>query len=128
MSIIERQAELGKSLYEINTSTLKNLAELQRTNVEKYFAVNQTFGERLPEVREVGTLFSLQREYGETLWNNAREAMELQNGILRTAFESSREALQTAFTQEEEAVVEAESKVETKVKAKAKPKAKAKKA
>jgi len=125
MNIIERQTELGKSLYEINTNTVRELAELSRENVEKYIETNRTFGERLPEVREVTTLMELQREYGETIWNNARVAVETQNDILRKAFESSRDALQTAFGSE---ATEVNEVAKPKAKAKAKPKAKAKKA
>ncbi len=102
MNMMEKQAELGKSLYEINTSVLSEMAELSRKNIEMYFEVNRTFGEKLPEVREVGSFMSLQREYGETLWNNAREAMESQNAILQNAFTETRDAFQSAFTAEEE--------------------------
>ena len=101
MNMMEKQAELGKSLYEINTSTLSEMAELSRKNIEQYFEVNRSFGEKLPEVREIGSFMSLQREYGETLWNNAREAMESQNAILQHAFTETRDAFQSAFTTEE---------------------------
>ena len=75
MNIIEKQTELGQSLYQINTSTMNDITELGRKNIEQYFDVNRTFGERLPEVREISSFLSLQREYGETLWNNAKEAI-----------------------------------------------------
>ena len=116
MNIIEKQAELGRSLYEINTSVMSEIAELSRKNIEQYFEVNRSFGEKLPEIREISDFLNLQREYGETLWNNAREAMESQNAILQGAFTDTREALTSAFSTEE-----------TEVKAEAKPKAKAKK-
>ena len=120
MNIVEKQVELTKSLYEINTETLRALAEFERENVEKYFAMNREFGERLPEIREINSFMDLQREYGETLWNATREAVEGRTEILTKAFESSRTALETAFTAEE-APVEA---AKPKAKAKAKPKAK----
>lgn len=97
MNMIERQSELGKSLYEINTTTLKELVSLQRENVEKYFETNRTFGERLPEVKSVSDFIALQREYGETLWNNTREAVETQTDIVRGAFAETTDALKTAF-------------------------------
>ena len=53
MNFIEKQTELGKSLYEINTSAMSNFAELSRKNIEQYFEVNRSFGEKLPEVKEV---------------------------------------------------------------------------
>lgn len=100
MNMIEKQAELGKSLYEINQSVVSEMAELSRKNIEQYFEVNRSFGEKLPEIREIGSFMSLQREYGETLWNNAREAMESQNAILQHAFTETRDAFQTAFAME----------------------------
>lgn len=100
MNMMEKQAELGKSLYEINTGVMSEMAELSRKNIEQYFEVNRTFGEKLPEVREIGSFMSLQREYGETLWNNAREAMESQNAILQNAFTETRDAFQSAFAAE----------------------------
>jgi Phasin protein len=120
MSIIERQSELGKSIFEINTNTLKELATLQRENFEKYFSTNRSYGEKLPEIKDVSSFVSLQREYGETLWGNVREAVETQNGILRGAFEETRVALEKAF-KTEAADDEADEKP---AKAKAKTKAK----
>lgn len=115
INIVERQTELGRSLYEINTNTLKELATLQRENVEKYFETNRTFGEKLPELKSVEEFVALQREYGETLWANAREAMEAQGAIVKSAFEETSAAVKTAF---------ATNEASPKPKAKAKPKAK----
>lgn len=119
MNIIERQNELGRSLFEINTNTLRELASLQRENVEKYFETNRSFGERLPEVKSLSDFLNLQREYGETLWNNTREAVESQNEIFKSAFKDTAEAMKTALSPEEEA--EAPKR---KSRTKAKPKAK----
>lgn len=120
MNIIEKQTELTKSLYEINSSTFKELATLQRENLEKYFEANRTFGERLPEVKSVTDFVSLQREYGETLMTNTREAFETQNEIVRGAFEETTEALRHAFTAETETAKAAPAPKKAKVKAKAK--------
>lgn len=103
MNIMEKQAELGKSLYEINTATLSEMATLTRNNIEKYLETNRAFGEKLPEVRDPSAFFNLQREYGETLWNNARDAFEAQNTILKGAFSDTRDAVQAAFSTEEAA-------------------------
>lgn len=119
MNIIEKQTELGRSLYEINSNTLKELATVQRESVEKYFETNRTFGERLPEIKSVTDFLALQREYGETLWSNAKDSVESQNEIVRTAFEEASSAMKTVFTPETEEA--------PKPKAKSKPKAKAKK-
>ena len=112
MNMIEKQAELGKSLYEINQSTMSEIVELSRKNIEQYFEVNRSFGEKLPEIREVSDFMNLQREYGETLWNNAREAMESQNAILQGAFTETREAFTSAFTPAEEPKPKAKAKKE----------------
>ena len=117
MNIIERQTELGRSLFEINQNAIRSLAEVQRENFEKYIATNREFGEKLPEIREVTDFVSLQREYGETLWNNAREAMETQGEILKSAFDNSREVLETAFRTDEEAAPAPKKKAKAKAKA-----------
>ena len=83
--------------------SMSEFAELSRKNIEQYLETNRAYGEKLPEVREIGTFFNLQREYGETLWNNARTAMEAQNAILQHAFTETREAFTTAFSNEENA-------------------------
>ena len=110
MNIIEKQAELGKSLYQINSNIVGEIAEMSRKNIERYMEVNRSFGEKLPEVKEVGSFISLQREYGETLWNDAREAMESQNALLQGAFTETREAIQGAFTAEAEEVAKPKAK------------------
>ena len=104
MSIIERQTALGKSLFQINTQAVTELAELQRKNLEQFFTTNRDFGERMPEIRELGGFLSLPREYGGTLWNNTKEALRAQNDIVQNAFVEARDALKVAFTP----VVEAE--------------------
>ncbi|HKI73905.1 MAG TPA: phasin family protein [Pseudomonadales bacterium] len=110
MNIMEKQAELGRSLFEINTNTLKELAALQRENVEGYFETNRNFGERLPEIKGMSDFVELQREYGETLWNNVRKAVESQNEIIRSAFEETSEAVKVAFTPEAEEKPKAKAK------------------
>lgn len=130
MNIIERQTALSKSLYEINANSLKETFSLQRENIEKYFETNREFGSRFPEVKDVSGFISLQREYGETLWNNAVEGFKAQSEIVKSAVENTGTALKDAFQQEEtgEAAPETTAEEKPKAKAKAKPKARAKKA
>lgn len=128
MSIIERQTELGRSIIEINTNSLKELATLQRENLTRYFSANRSFGEKLPEVKDVASFVSLQREYGETLWGNVKDAVETHNGIVRGAFEETRLAVVKAFKTEEDvekATEKATEKPALKTKAKAKSKSEA---
>ena len=78
MNVIEKQTELTKSLYSINSGALKEFTSQQKANVEKYIETNKSFGERLPEVRDISGFLTLQREYGESLWANAKSAIETQ--------------------------------------------------
>ena len=55
----------------------------------------------------------LQREYGETLFNNAREAVEAQSALAQSTFAEARDAFQSAYSTEEVAV---EAKPRTKAK------------
>ena len=128
MNVIEKQTELTKSLYNINSGALKEFTSQQKANVEKYIETNKSFGERLPEVRDISGFLTLQREYGESLWANAKSAFETQNELVKTTFEETRDAFKLAMTAGEVSEEAAEGKAEAvpakKAKTKAKPKAK----
>ena len=131
MNIIERQTELGKSLYEINTNAMKEFATLQKANIEKYLETNRSFGEKLPEVKDITSFVELQREYGATLWSNVKISFEHQNELFRSALEDTRDALKHAFTTdavEEKPAAKTASKAKVKAKAKTATKSKAKEA
>ncbi len=66
---------------------------------------------------------TLQREYGETLWANAKSAFEIQNELVKATFEETRDAFKVAMTADQVVVEEAPVPAK-KAKAKAKPKAK----
>ena len=100
MNMIEKQTELGKSLYEINTSTMKSYMSMQRENIEKYIELNREFGTKLPEVKDFSSAVELQREYNETLWSHTKSAIEAQNELLKGAFGNTTEALKEAYTPE----------------------------
>jgi len=127
MNIIEKQSKLGKSIFEINTNTVKELANLQKDNIEKYFDTNRSFGEKLPEVKDISSFVSLQREYTESIWNGVKEAVSAHSGIVRDAFAETRVAFEEAYTTVETEVKTAKPAPKTKVKAKAKTKAQPKK-
>ncbi|MBT3735180.1 phasin family protein [Pseudomonadales bacterium] len=128
MNVIEKQTELTKSLFNINSGALKEFTSQQKANVEKYIETNKSFGERLPEVRDISGFLTLQREYGESLWANAKSALETQNELVKTTFEETRDAFKLAMTTDEVSEESAEDKAEAvpakKAKTKAKPKAK----
>jgi hypothetical protein len=128
MNVIEKQTELTKSLFNINSGALKEFTSQQKANVERYLETNKSFGERLPEVRDISGFLTLQREYGESLWANAKSALETQNELVKTTFEETRDAFKLAMTTDEVSEESAEDKAEAvpakKAKTKAKPKAK----
>ena len=128
MNVIEKQTELTKSLFNINSGALKEFTSQQKANVEKYIETNKSFGERLPEVRDISGFLTLQREYGESLWANAKSALETQNELVKTTFEETRDAFKLAMTTDEVSEESVEDKAEAvpakKAKTKAKPKAK----
>ncbi len=103
MSVFEKQAQLGRSLFEINTNTMRELASLQRDNFGKYIQLNQEFGKKLPEVDSIGSFLSLQREYNESLWSGIRASMNSQTQLLKTAVEESGAAFTSAYSNTEAA-------------------------
>lgn len=100
MNILERQANLGPTLFEINQNTFQELFRSARENVQKYFELNSEFGQKLPDVRDVSTFVELQREYGETLWGNVREASQSQAEILKSAVAKTGDAFRKVFEAE----------------------------
>jgi hypothetical protein len=100
MNIIQKQADFGRTLFEINQNALQETIRTQQENIRKYFELNATFGQRLPEVRDVTSFIELQREYGATLWNGIKESTQSQAGILKSAVEETGTAVRKVFTPE----------------------------
>ena len=107
MSIIDRQMKLGRELVELNLQTTRRLFEVQTSGVRQYFETNEEFAKRLPEVRDVASFMELQREYGQTLWNDAQHSLRENGSVLREAVEHTGKALRTAFRGTAEEVVDA---------------------
>ncbi len=124
MSVIEKQVNLGKNLYQINANTLRGIAELQRDNVEKYFELNKAYVEQLPSVDSFKAFVELQREYNQSIWEGVKSSVKFQSDIVRGALEESGQVLKQAFTAEP--VKPAKAKVKRTKKAKTASKAKAK--
>ncbi len=97
MNIVEKQANLGRTLFEINQNTFQEIARTTQENVQKYFALNSEFGQKLPEVRDITSFVELQREYGETLWSNYQQAAQAQSEILKSAVEETGNAVRQVF-------------------------------
>ena len=100
MNILEKQADLGRTIFEINQNTLQELFKSTQENVQKYFTLNTEFGQKLPEIRDISSFVELQREYGESLWGNVREASQSQTQIVRSAVEETGNAVRKAFASE----------------------------
>ena len=90
-------------LLELNAEWFRKIAEFDVANIQKYVELNQSFASRLTEVRDLQSFGELQREYGETLWNGAQEAMQARSDMLREATTAAGEVVKGAFTVEEEA-------------------------
>jgi hypothetical protein len=102
MNIKDRQIELGKNLFQINANTFRGLAELGRDNVEKYFELNASYWEKLPDVDGFAGYVELQREYNESIWEGVKESAQSQADLLKDALEDSGDVLKAAFVPDEE--------------------------
>jgi hypothetical protein len=100
MSMIQKQVELARELFELNASTVRRLFELQTEGVKQYFETNQEVARKLPEIKDVSSFVELQREYGETLWANTQENWQTRGDVLRTAVETAGVKMREAFTPE----------------------------
>lgn len=100
MNTLEKQAALGREWFELNTGTLRRLAELQTEGVQKVFETNRSFAEKLPEVKDITSFMELQREYGEAMWSGFTEGMKANGEVLKEAVESAGELLRGAFATE----------------------------
>jgi len=120
MSMIEKQTELGRTLFQINTSTLRALAEHQGQNINKYVELNQDYGSKLSTLSSVSDFLALQREYNSSFWNGVRTSVSAQAGTVKNALEETGAAFKVAFNQVEEVTtVKVKAKATTKKKAKA---------
>lgn len=102
MNPIETQMQLGRDLMELNVEWFRKIAEFDAQNVQNYVEMNQTFAQKLPEVKDVQAFMDLQREYGETLWNNTQEVFQTRGEMLREVMEANGAAVQSAMSPAEE--------------------------
>ena len=101
MTTLEKQAALGRELFDLNTGTLRRLAELQTNGVRQYFETNKAFAEKLPGIKDVSTFMELQREYGEAVWKGFTEGLKANGEVLQEAAESAGELLRSTFVADE---------------------------
>lgn len=102
MSVLQKQADLGRTFFEINQNAFKEILSNQRENVQKYFELNSSFSEKLPEVSDISGFVALQKEYGTSFWSGFKDATKTQSGIIKNAFEESGEAVRKVFETESE--------------------------
>ena len=106
MSVLEKQANLGRELFDINTHVARRMAEIAGEGVKQYFDTNQEFAKRLSEVRDVTSFVELQRDYGTALYNGMNERMQTRGEVVREAVEKGTAAMRTAFSADEATVEE----------------------
>ena len=102
MNIFEKQAEFGRTFFEINQNALQQLAQIQQDNIKNYFALNSDFSKKLPEAKDITSFTGLQREYGETLWNGIKETTATQAELLKTAAEETGAAFRKVYADQTE--------------------------
>ncbi len=122
MNAFEKQAQLGRELFELNTETVRKITELSTENFRKYLELNQDYAQKLPETRDISAFVELQRDYGQNLLEGVQEDLSARGTIVREAVEQTGNLIRSAFSSED-AEVEAEV-----VKAKAPSKAASSKA
>ena len=101
MNPIEKGSKLGRDLFEINTESLRKIAELSAENFKRYMELNQDYLQKLPEVREFSAFVELQRDYGQSLWQGMQEDLKARGEILRETVEQSGSALRGLFSDSE---------------------------
>lgn len=108
MSRMEKGMQLGRDLFDLNNNTWVKIAELSAENFKKYIELNQSYVEKLPEVRDVSTFVELQRGYGQNLWEGVQSDLKARGEIVREAVQSTGGLVREVFTAEgEEAATEA---------------------
>ncbi|MFT7687750.1 MAG: hypothetical protein ACI9FB_003107 [Candidatus Azotimanducaceae bacterium] len=102
MNPLQKQADFGRTVFEINQNAFKEILGTQRDNIQKYFELNSTYSKKLPEVANVTSFMELQKEYGESLWTGVKDSTKTQTGIIKNAVEETGEAVRKVFTVESE--------------------------
>ena len=98
MSIFQKQAQLARTLYQINKAALSEYSQIQRHNIGKYVELNKNYGEQLPSLKSVKGLISLQREYSNMIWNGVKVSANSQRQLLQNTLQNTGSALIEAYT------------------------------
>ena len=118
MNPVEKQMQLGRSLFELNAATFKRLVELDADSFRTFVDTNRAFMERVPEAKDVAAFAALQREYGESIWEGAKSAWQARGEIFRDSTTEAGELFRGAFSPDaEEAAPEAKPQSKSRAKA-----------
>lgn len=98
---MEKAQKLGQQLFEIQTNTISKLASMQQENMQRYFELNREFVEKLPGATDPQSIFNLQREMAQTMWQNYQSSTESTSELVRHAWEEVGEAYKGAFSDDE---------------------------
>jgi len=105
---MEKGMKLGQELFDLNNTTWSRIVELSSENFKKYLELNQSYVQKLPEVRDVSTFVELQRDYGQNLWEGVQSDLKARGEIVREAVENTGGLVREVFNGEtEEAAPEA---------------------
>lgn len=99
---MEKAQKLGRQLFEIQTSTMNELAAMQQTNLQKYFETTREFTAKLPESQSPQGIFELQRQFAESLWNSYQASTQETGELVRKSWEEIGDAYKSAFSGEGE--------------------------
>lgn len=108
MSRIEKGAQLGRDLFDLNNTTWGKIAQLSGDNFKNYLELNQSYFAKLPEVSDVSSFVELQRTYGQDLWDGVQADLQARGEIIREAVEQTGGLVRGVFSAEENANTEAE--------------------
>ena len=100
MNAFEKQAKLGRELFEVNSSTVRKLVELGGEELRKVWELNQEFAQKLPEVRDISTFVEMQREYGQSVWEGVKTSFQSRGEIVKDAVEQSGGLIRNVFNAE----------------------------
>ncbi len=107
MNPIEKQAQLGRELFELNTEAVRKIAQLSTENFTKYVELNQEYAQKLPEIRDISAFVELQRDYGQNVWQGVQEDLSARGTIVREVLEQTGGLVRSVFSSDD-AEVEAE--------------------
>lgn len=102
MSRMEKGMKLGQELFDLNNTTWSRIVELSSENFKKYLELNQSYVQKLPEVRDVSTFVEMQRDYGQNLWEGVQSDLKARGEIVREAVENTGGLVREVFNGETE--------------------------